>query len=48
MIIPVPEWESEIVWPSGSLAQSGQVREIGELKCALACDRPLAQPTSTA
>lgn len=44
MIIPVPEWENEVSWPG--LAQSDLERLGAEYD--LTCDRPLAQPTSTA
>lgn len=46
MIIPVPEWENEVAWPGGNLAQSVSERLGAEYD--LACDRPSAQPTSTA
>jgi hypothetical protein len=46
MIIPVPEWENEVAWPGGSLAQSDLQRLGAEYDPA--CDRASAQPTSTA
>lgn len=46
MIIPVPQWENEVVWPAASLAQSDLERLGAEYDPA--CDRPSALPTSTA